>query len=276
MKVKAKPGYIISLIAKYSILTYKSQKKYTLNFLFIIIGNIIGTLMNYFVWYYVYKSSGYTTISNFSSKDIFIYIFLISAFAMFTNQSSDLIISRNIKDGSIVEDFTRPLSLIFLNYARVLGNALFTFLYVSIPMILICIIYGLVNGVKLKCINIFISLFSLLLAFTIIFLLDYMFGLFTFYTLNNWGTAKLKDICFQLLSGSVIPLFFLPPVIHNVIKYLPFYYTGYFPVSIFLNKYTYVDILLGFGIQVGWIIILYIIDLLIWGAVRKKITINGS
>ena len=71
----------------------------------------MGTFMNYFIWYYVYKSSGYTTISNFSGNDIFVYIFLIAAYTMFTNQSSDLIISRNIKDGSIVEDFTRPYVL---------------------------------------------------------------------------------------------------------------------------------------------------------------------
>ncbi|WP_027203660.1 ABC transporter permease [Butyrivibrio fibrisolvens] len=276
MKVKIKPRNIISLITKYSVLNYKAQKKYTLNFLFIILGNIIGTLMNYFIWHYVYISSGYTTISHFNEKDIFIYIFLIAAYGMFINQSSDLTISRNIKDGSIVEDFTRPFSMITLNYAKALGNALFSFIYVSVPMILCCIIYALFNNVTINFFNIILSLISTLIAFTIIYLLDYMFGLFTFFTMNNWGTAKLKDICFQLLSGSVIPLFFLPLAIHNIIKILPFYYTGYFPVNIFLNKYTYKECIIGIGIQFGWIIIIYTIDKIIWLTVQKKITINGS
>ena len=276
MKRNFKTGNILSLITKYSFLNYKAQRKYTLKFLFIILGNIIGTLMNYFIWHYVYISSGYTTISHFNEKDIFIYIFLIAAYGMFINQSSDLIISRNIKDGSIIEDFTRPFSLIVLNYAKALGGAFFSFIYVSVPMILCCIIYSLLNEVSLNCLNVIISLASMLIAFTIIYLLDYMFGLLTFFTMNNWGTAKLKDICFQLLSGSIIPLFFLPNTVHNVIKYLPFYYTGYFPVSIFLNKYTYSECILGIVLQLIWIIIIYIIDKIIWMTVRKKITINGS
>ena len=276
MKVRFDPGVVISLVAKYSVLNYKAQKKYTLNFFFIILGNLMGTFMNYFIWYYVYKSSGYTTISNFSGNDIFVYIFLIAAYGMFTNQSSDLIISRNIKDGSIVEDFTRPYSLIVLNYAKALGSAFFSFIGISLPMVLCCFVYGFINRVEFNFINIIISFVSVLLAFTIIYLLDYMFGLFTVYVMNNWGTAKLKDICFQLLSGSVIPLFFLPASIHKIIKCLPFYYTGYFPVSVFLNKYSYAESVIGLGIQMVWIIVIYIIDMLIWLNVRNKITINGS
>jgi ABC-type uncharacterized transport system permease subunit len=60
--------------------------------------------------------------------------------------------------------------------------------------------------------------------------------LFTFWVLDVTAFYMIKNIIIQLIAGALIPLNLFPESILSVLKFCPFYYTFYYPVSLYLTN----------------------------------------
>ena len=78
------------------------------------------------------------------------------------------------------------------------------------------------------------------------------------------------------LSGSLIPLAFMPDGLRICLEYMPFASMGYTPVMLYMGKYGVYEILFRIGLQIIWAVLLYGLSKLIWFGAIKKLCIQGG
>ena len=97
-----------------------------------------------------------------------------------------------------------------------------------------------------------------------------------FYVKNLWGIGILKNSIIGFLSGSRIPLAFMPNGLRICLEYLPFASMSYTPVMIYMGKYGVYEIIFRIGLQILWAVLLYGLSKLIWFGAIKKLCVQGG
>ena len=78
------------------------------------------------------------------------------------------------------------------------------------------------------------------------------------------------------MSGSLIPLAFMPDGLRLCLEYMPFASMSYTPVMIYMGKYAGYEILFRIGLQALWAVLLYGLSKLIWMGAIKKLCVQGG
>lgn len=252
--------------------------EYRLNFFMYFIGNIIFTLVKYYLWLAIFESSEGTFMRGFSINEIVHYVFIMQATQVLAGTMTDMQISSEVKSGTIAMNLIRPISYKSRLFFEAIGDRFPRFFFVSFPFwIGYTVILYFTQGITPPHITvILIFLISLSLGFTVNFLFNYTIGLLAFWVTNYWGIRTIKAAIGLFLSGSIIPLSFFPAVFQKIFYFLPFQYIMYTPVMIYLEKYSGKEMLFMLGLQIIWIIILLFISILIWKRAIKRLTILGG
>ena len=180
---------------------------------------------------------------SFSEQNNYLlYILLANIFFKLVLLFGDIAweISGNIRYGGLSTKLLNPTSWLKYEFFAVLGGNFYTFL-VNLG-ILSFLIYT--NDLEV----IFDQ--NLLLALTIVlligsflyFIIDLLFGLVTFWTVETNTLIELKSVITPFLTGSLVIFDFNPNL--EVLKYLPWSFISYHPMQIYLGEYD--------NVQTGW------------------------
>jgi ABC-2 type transport system permease protein len=80
----------------------------------------------------------------------------------------------------------------------------------------------------------------------------------------------------NVLSGAMLPLWFMPEGVMKIIKYTPFDSIYFTPIKIFLGQMKGNEIVYNFGRQFIWIVILYLIGNALWEKGQRKLIVQGG
>ena len=80
----------------------------------------------------------------------------------------------------------------------------------------------------------------------------------------------------MILSGALIPLWFLPSALVDIVELTPFSSIFYTPIQIYLGMIPRDDMLLSMLRQAAWIVILYGIGHLLWKRATRKLVVQGG
>lgn len=105
-------------------------------------------------------------------------------------------------------------------------------------------------------------------AFIIELFFAYLLKLYAFWSIDSADSYKVVIRLKKFLAGAYFPLNILPVVFVSVSLYLPFAYSFFVPVQVYLKNYDLSVAWRGLIIEGAWIIILYILIRVSW---RKKI-----
>ncbi len=251
---------------------------YRMNFLGFIIGGLIYCFVMFYLWRAVFDSNGGGMFLGFSMTDMVIYLFLSNTTSQLTFSSVSNDIGEEIKDGSIAMRLLKPVNTDLSYLFNELGGVLLKLVIFVIPMILGLEIYRycVTGTIMFNAINFLLYVLSAILAYIISFRINLCFGFIAFYVKNLWGIGILKNSIIGFLSGSLIPLAFMPEGLRLCLEYMPFASMSYTPVMIYMGKYGAYEILFRLGIQVVWAVLLYGLSKLIWLGAIKKLCVQGG
>lgn len=251
---------------------------YRLNFMGFVIGGLIYCFVMFYLWRAVFESNGGGMFLGFSMTDMVIYLFLSNTTSQLTFSSVSNQIGEEIRDGSITMRLLKPVNTDLSYMFAELGEILMKVAVLVLPMILGLEIYRfcITGTVMFNTVNFLLYLLSAVLAYIISFRVNLCFGFIAFYVKNLWGIGILKNSVFNFLSGSLIPLAFMPDGLRVCLEYMPFASMGYTPVMIYMGKYGTYEILFRIGLQIVWAILLYGLSKLIWFGAIKKLCIQGG
>lgn len=234
---------------------FKTAIVYRAHFFVGLIRVPITLLIYYYLWKSIFAYSGVDAIQGYTFSELLGYYVISMLVGIFTYTEVDDWMAYDIRTGTVVADFLRPIAYIWNIFSVSFGLRIMAFIVEAIPTLLIAVFLVKVPPPHTAFLALFVV--SLILAFFMNYFLNFCIGLLAFWFYEIQGIRKVKDTLMAFLEGSLIPLTFFPVFFQGLFKYLPFQYLRFTPVSIFLEKYSLNEVYLLLAVQLLWTGIFY-------------------
>lgn len=237
---------------------------------------IFNTCLQIFIFWCIYKAlyGGVEDISGITFKMVttsfVLTMGLSSAFSI-----DEYYLPSRIGNGSIGNELLKPISFKGIMLATDFGNICFQILFRFLPALLIAV--ATVGVLKPASFNaLFAFGISAVLGFLILWTISFFVQVLAFWVINVWSIATIKNVFINILSGSMIPLWFMPERLQKIISFTPFYSIYFIPVRIYLGEMRGAEIWFSYLKQGGWILFLYLLGELFWKLGIKKLVVQGG
>ena len=188
---------------------------------------------------------------------------------------NDFYLANRLYNGSIATEMLLPVTFHGRMLADNLGVALFKLIFHFVPAMIVAVIFiGIEKPASASAFGLF--LLSTLLGYGVLWSISFMFQMFSFWLINVWAIMTIKNVFINVLSGSMIPLWFMPEIMKKVIGFTPFESIYFTPVQLYLGKLSSGEIAAGFIKQAVWIVVLLICGMLLWNKGKKKLVVQGG
>lgn len=156
-----------------------------------------------------------------------------------------------------------------------MGEFFFFLVFKASPIIIVLFVF-LDAKIFVDALCLLLFAVCVLVSIGVMFCIEMIVGMLSFYTLNCYGLAFTKKALLSLLSGGIVPLFVFPDGIAKVLEFLPFAGMVSVPINIYLGKYDYEMAIYMIGIQCIWLIAFYIFAHILFQHVIKKVVVQGG
>jgi ABC-2 type transport system permease protein len=188
-------------------------------------------------------------------------------------------IARDIEDrlrkGVIVYDLLRPTGLPIIVMSRSFGLALADLLLQIVPVaILASFAWSLSAPASPGAVV--LALLCLVVGVAIAYAIDFALGVLGF---RVWTTEHFEWVVHMIravLSGAIVPFWFLPETVQVIAGALPFHMLGYTPIAIYLGRIEAGQAALLIMTGALWAVVLTVGAALMWRHALRQLTIQGG
>lgn len=229
--------------------------------------------------FYANAGANVTADVNFSFRQLVDYIWLQQAFlALIMNWYRDNDLFKLITGGNIAYELCRPLDIYRFWYAKLMAKRLSAALLRFLPII-VCALF-IPEPYRLHLPQSLVSFVCFVLAMTLgcflMIALNLFVYLLTMKIMSPMGALLLYAVAADFMSGTVIPLPFMPQKLQMLLSLLPFRYTADFSFRIYSGHISGLEMLGGFFIQLTWLFICVTLGKLWMRASLKKVAVQGG
>ena len=153
--------------------------------------------------------------------------------------------------------------------AENVGEGLFKVIFNFFPAVLITSFYANLCP-PASGLHLLFMLMSVALGYLILWLIGFIVQTWSFWLFSVWGIMTIKNVIVKILSGTLLPLWFMPEVVKKVIAFTPFESIYFTPIQIYLGEINGIELLEKLFIQFLWIGVLWIIAGVFWKNGTKK------
>jgi ABC-2 type transport system permease protein len=240
----------------------------------------LGTLMRFlpivtqvFLWTAVFSATTRGDIAGYSRNDIVAYYLLTMvsrAFSSMPGLASG--VARSIRDGSIKKFLVQPVDYVsFLLASRVAHKLV----YYAVAILPFAAVFFLCRGFFPPApdpLTIAAFLVSLLLSFLLGFFMEATLGMLGFWFMEVSSIVFGYMLVQYLLSGHMFPIDMLAGIpagipgtsLADVVAWLPFQFTAYFPAAVWLGKVRGAELVRLLAIEAAWVITMIIACRVAW------------
>lgn len=179
-----------------------------------------------------------------------------------------------VRSGQVGVDMTRPVGLI----PQVLAQNIGTFL-AQLPIAAIGIVWAIAIGalsLPPAAAVVVPWLVATALGVVLALLMNLLMSLACFWSLEIGGYLMLYRLGSALLSGALIPLWFMPGWVAAVLDWLPFRAQMFTPLAIYFGQVSGVRMWLAILAQLGWIAVIGALLLVVWRRAERKVVVLGG
>ncbi len=225
----------------------------------------------------IYTYQGASSIANYELAQMIWYFAGTNFVWYFTFNFADIILAEWISTGDLSIFLTKPCSIMNILFANATALRIAGVCFEFIPNF---IVYCFMCPPTFMSIGSFFRFLScIILSFFLMFLINFLVGLSSFLFKNIFSIHNLKMILIGLLGGGFFPLDFYPEGFARVLDYLPFKYVFYMPLQFLLNKEgtrSLLEYSEAIGIQLAWIIVLFLLCQVLWHkAIKHFCSVGG-
>ncbi len=250
-----------------------------------IIISLVETMFVVFLYGAIYRSSedGMNSVINgFTFYEMILYM-ITSFFFSFTiggGDSTSYDIATDIREGTIANTLTKPVSYRLRHLFTYLGILLLDYVVVVVPFL--TVIYAIFIGCGLMKVT--IGAFALNVIFFIVFsilagfvnnAISYFIGLMVFYTDHLFGLNTARNAIQGFIGGQLVPLSYMG-MMGVIFSYTPFAFMNSIPVLTIMGKLDIMQIIIYILIALAWILVIEIANKLIFSHAIKKLTVQGG
>lgn len=230
------------------------------------IGSTLEILIVLLLWLLIFSNT--SILKGFTREEIITYIIAGNLISLLTSYFLYRVITHDIVKGEAKLLVYQPVRYFLYILARGLGKNFFPFIMSAIFHIIL--LYFLLDSfvINLNLLYLGVILLMVILAFIIEFLIAYLLRLYVFWTIKSSQFYTVLMRIKKFLAGNYFPLSLLPPLFLSASLSLPFAYSFFVPMQLYLKKIDLGTGLKGIGVQFIWIILMYTFIKITW---QKKI-----
>jgi len=202
------------------------------------------------------------------------YIILGQVISNSTSMGTEKWFGHKIREGTIVNELKRPVSVIAQSYLHQVGWKSLETLVKAIPLLIIGLAFTGLEAPGMYNLAGFAA--SVLLSFHLMFAVSLCTSMLVFWTKIESGIRFTRSMAVDFLSGVVFPLYLLPETLKSIFYALPFHLLVDGPINVFLMERTGSAVTSLLFHQLIWILVFLVIAELLWLKAKKKLTVQGG
>lgn len=257
---------------EFALKKFQNQMAYRLEFFM----GILNTIITIVVYCCIYRAlyGGADTAFGITFQMVATN-FVISLGLSIAFSFDEMFLQNKVYDGSITSEFLKPVNFRFRMLAENIGSVVFKLIFNFIPALIFGIIFIDLSAPE-NVLSFLLMLVSVMLGYLVLWMISFIVQTWCFWLFSVWGIITIKNVFVNVLSGSILPIWFMPPVLRKIISFTPFESIYFTPVRIYLGELTGNEIIYGMAVQLFWIVVLYAIGSLFWKKGVKKLVVQGG
>jgi ABC-2 type transport system permease protein len=238
-------------------------------------GDLVFMFARIAIWASVYGAASSATVDGLRLPDMITYALLAGPvlywdFSRLVNE-----VGTAVQTGDVAVFLLKPLHYPAYLLASHFGHFLFELLLIVLPIaIIVGLTYGLVPPASLFHGLAFLAFWAL--SFAVLFTLATLAGLLAFWLMTVFALEWFLMSIMTLLSGGLVPLWFMPGWLAAIAGHLPFAWVSYYPAAVYLGKLDPGQTMLYLAIGLGWLLVLLVGLAWLWAAARHRLVVQGG
>lgn len=246
----------------------------------------LGTLMRFlpivtqvFLWTAVFSATSRGDIAGYSRNDIVAYYLLTMlsrAFSSMPGLAGG--IARSIRDGSIKKFLVQPVDYVAFLLATRVAHKLVYYVVAAIPF---AVVFFLCRGFfppAPDAATVAAFLLSLVLSFLLGFFMEATLGMLGFWFMEVSSIVFGYMLVQYLLSGHMFPIDMLAGIpsglpgttLADVVTWLPFQFTAFFPAAVWLGKVQGGELVRLLVLEVAWVVVMVVACRVAWARGTRR------
>jgi ABC-2 type transport system permease protein len=251
-------------------LKFQENLAYRANFWITFTVGIFPLVMSIYFWSIIFFYNSSDTVSGYTLTEMityFILVYFVTRVTEARRTSSET--AEDIRSGAMNNYLIKPVDYISFKFASHIAEKICYLAMTIIPMTAALFLmrqYVFVNN----SVVIFTAVFSLCLSVIIQFHINLITGMLTFWFEECSALFDLMENVNGFLSGRMFPLRMLPSGLFSIASFLPFMYTVFLPIDIYMGTVTGIDLARKLGMQFLWALFLALFARHVWKKGCKK------
>lgn len=257
---------------EFALKKFQNKMAYRLEFFM----GIVNTIITIVVYLCIYKAlyAGAAEVDGISfamvATNFVISLGLSNAF-----EYDEMFLQNKVHDGSIANEFLKPVNFIFRLLSENIGEGLFKIVFNFLPAVAVTLLYTRLCPPK-SLLHFVVMILSVGLGYLILWLISFIVQTWSFWLFSVWGIITIKNVFVKILSGTLLPMWFMPQIVRKIITFTPFESIYFTPVQIYLGEVFGMELLSKLMIQIAWIFVLGLIANFFWKCGVKKLVVQGG
>ncbi len=255
---------------------FRQGVTYRLEWLFGIFSGVLALWVQVAVWEVLLGGGGAAAAgSPVTAANMVTYLVAVSVVSTIVNGDVSQEMESRLRTGDIVGDLLRPAGFPLMVLGRSLGQTAAGLLSRTAPVAIVAqLIWGLQLPASLS--GFLAALGAVAVGVMISYAIAYLLGMLGFWVWSTEHFEWLFGALVQILSGAVVPFWFLPGWLQAIGSALPFHMLGYTPVALYLGKLSAGESARLIGIGCAWAAALWALAWLCWQRAITRLVIQGG
>lgn len=253
--------------------TWFENLEYRFNFVMWRLRVMLQLITVYALWYALlpvgHQVFGYT------QSTMLTYVLGTAIIGAFVFSARSQSIADEINSGELSNFLIRPMSYFQYHFFRDIGDKGLNIIFSIIEFTFLVILLKPPLFIQTNPELILCTIIAVILGILLFFCCNVLLGMVGFWSPEVWAPRFIFMTSLTFFSGALFPLDILPHQIFRFFQILPFGYMLYFPLKVYLGQIPIGDILLGLGISLVWVLILFLISKSLWEKGLKQYAAQG-
>lgn len=246
-------------------ISLQQEFAYRLNFIMWRARNVLQIFLIFFLWSAVFSDPS-RSLFGYDRVKILTYVFGILVVKAIVLSSRGILVANEIAGGGLTNYLLKPVSYFRYWLTRDLSSKSLNLFFAIFEFSILFLILKPQIFLQTNPFNIFFFAVSLVLAIFLFFTILFITSFVAFWTPEMaWGTQFFVIVIIvEFLSGGIFPIDILPQGLQNFLYLTPFPYLVFFPLQIYLGKFSGIFIGRGIAIALFWAIVLWLFMKSLW------------
>lgn len=216
-------------------ITFKESMAYRFDTITSALMSFIKIYLAYILWTAIFKDK--TTINGYTFSMMLTY-YIVMTFLDRLAKSESIIweTAEEVRAGTFTKYITRPIKHFYYCLFRSISKGAFNGMMDLAAFVLWIVVFNNHFVLPINPITYLITFGFATLGLITTMQIHYLIALISFKTVSIAGPYFLVKNFMDFAAGGFVPLMLLPNTLQKLLSLTPFYYTLYYPISLFLEQ----------------------------------------